>query len=235
MKNVLFWGLFPFLLPQALYVRKTAPRFAAPACATEGSVGSGRELHLLAIGDSIIAGVGADRIANALVGRTAAALAESRRNKVHWTARGGVGYNSSKVIDRLLPGIPPIPADFIIVSVGVNDITSLSTIPHWRNNLRTLLTTLCEHSPCATIAVAGIPPLHCFPLLPQPLRAIMGLRGRAFDTAGREVIGEFERCLHIPLDFAPDPDQFAADGYHPSEQSYLHLGRVVAQTLLSHP
>ena len=59
MRNLLFWGLFPFALPQAVYVRRTAPRFAPPDCAPSGRVGSGPPLKIVGIGDSIIAGVGA--------------------------------------------------------------------------------------------------------------------------------------------------------------------------------
>lgn len=233
MKNALFWGLFPLVLPQALYVRMTAPRFVAPACATEGSTGTGREFRLLAIGDSIIAGVGATQISRALAGRTAVELANSLRGRVNWVARGAAGYNSSRVVDDLLPKLPPEPVDYIVISVGVNDITGLTTIRTWRRNLRTILTALSRHSPCAAIAFAGIPPLRCFPLLPQPLRAVIGLRGSTFDTEAQRVIEEFPACRHIHLDFEPRPDQFAADGYHPSEESYQHLGLVVADALLS--
>ena len=42
-----------------------------------------------------------------------------------------------------------------------------------------------------------------------------------------------QNSLHIPLDFEPDPDKFAADGYHPSEDSYAEFGRHVAERLIA--
>lgn len=39
MRNLLFWSLVPLTLPQALYVRHTAPRFAPPACDPRGETG----------------------------------------------------------------------------------------------------------------------------------------------------------------------------------------------------
>ncbi len=232
MKNFLFWGVVPLLLPQALYVRKTAPRFAPAAGPSEGSAGYGRKMRLLAVGDSIIAGVGATMLSKALVGRTAEAIASSLDCSVSWQAHGVSGYNSAKVLEHLVPELPDVAMDYVIVSVGVNDITGLTTIRQWRENLSRLLDELRRHSPDASIAVAGMPPMHRFPLLPQPLRATFGLRSRSFDEELGTLVDTLPGIAHVPLDFEADPDQFAPDGYHPSEESYVEFGRHMADGLL---
>ena len=186
----MFWVVFPFLVPQALYVRKSAPRFAPADGPTQGSVGDGCEVRLLAVGDSIIAGVGASELSKALVGQTAAALAASRNCCVAWRALGVSGFDSNRVLEQLVPELEGGAFDYIIVSVGVNDITGLTSIRAWRRNLALLLRDLRAHSPGAVIAVAGMPPLHGFPLLPQPLRAAFGLRGKVFDDIAKKVIDE---------------------------------------------
>ncbi len=127
-KNLLFWSVFPLLIPQALYVRRTAPRFAPAAGPREGRVGAGEQRRLLAIGDSIIAGVGASELSKALVGRTAAAIASSKSCCVSWQALGASGYDSTKVLERLVPKLPGAPFDYMIVSVGVNDVTGLTSL-----------------------------------------------------------------------------------------------------------
>lgn len=232
MRNVLFWGVFPFLLPQALYVRQTAPRFAPAGGPTEGACGDGAPLRLLAVGDSIIAGVGAITLSRALVGRTADALAASLESRISWQALGVSGYTSDKVLERLLPQLPDAAFDYVIVSVGVNDITGLTTLRRWRRNLSVLLETLRSHSPNAVIALAGMPPLHNFPLLPQPLRATFGLRARSFDDVARNLITGYPNAVHVPIDFETDPSKFSPDGYHPSEESYAEFGRSMADALL---
>ena len=171
LNNLLFWFVFPFLIPQALYVRRTAPRFAPASGPAEGSAGDGKQTRMLAIGDSIVAGVGATDFSRALIGQTAAALAKSQNCSVAWQALGVSGYDSEKVLELLVPKMPGEAFDYIIVSVGVNDITGLTSIRTWRRNLSLLLNKLATHSPDAVIAVAGMPPLHGFPLLPQPMRA----------------------------------------------------------------
>jgi len=231
LSNFIFWIVFPFLVPQALYVRKTAPRFAPAHGPAEGSVGEGEQTRLLAIGDSIIAGVGASAFSKALVGQTASALATAQNACVAWQALGASGYNSKDVLERLVPKLPGVAFDYIIVSVGVNDITGLTSIRNWRRNLSLLLAKLEAHSPNAMIAVAGMPPLHGFPLLPQPLRATFGMRGRSFDEVAREVTSSCQNSRHVPLDFEPNPRKFADDGYHPSEESYTEFGRYMANEL----
>ena len=233
MKNLLFWTAFPFLIPQALYVRSTAPRFAPAGGPREGHVGDGDEIRLLAIGDSIVAGVGASELSRALVGQTARALAGSRRCRVSWRALGVSGYDSAKVLEHLVPDLPDETFDYVVISVGVNDVTGLTTTRQWRRNLSRLLRALHARYPTAKIALAGLPPLHGFPLLPQPLRAVFGLRAREFDEIAREVAIANQNAFHIPLDFEPDPEKFSPDGYHPSEESYVEFGQHMADRLLA--
>jgi lysophospholipase L1-like esterase len=231
LRNLLFWIAVPLLIPQALYVRKTAPRFAPADGPSIGTVGEGNAKKLLAVGDSIIAGVGASTLSRALVGQTATALADSQDCQVEWQALGVSGYNSAKILKQLIPQLPSDAVDYIIVSVGVNDITGLTPLFKWRRNYARLLDELRAHSPNARIAVTGMPPLHGFPLLPQPLRAVFGMRSRSFEHLARQIVAERPNVEHVPVDFNPDPEQFAGDGYHPSEESYQIFGRSMAEGL----
>ncbi len=231
MRNLLFWPAILLLAPQALYVRRTAPRFAPADGPTSGACGRGSEARLLAIGDSIVAGVGVSTLSRGLVGRTAGPLSELLAKSIHWQALGVSGYDSARVIGDLVPQLPKEQFDYVVVSVGVNDITGLKTLRSWRQNLSILLDALSAHSPDAVIAVAGMPPLHGFPLLPQPLRATLGMRARVFDGVARDVIGRRRNVVHVPLDFDPTPEQFSADGYHPSEESYIDFGRRTAEAM----
>ena len=157
MKNLLFWCAFPFLIPQALYVRRTAPRFSPAAGPTNGAVGKGRPVRLLAIGDSIVAGVGAATLDKALVGRTASELASTCDIRVTWEAIGANGYDADRILTHLMPKLSGEAYDFIVVSVGVNDVTGLTPVRRWRRSINASLDVLQQHSPSAIIAVAGLP------------------------------------------------------------------------------
>ena len=230
-RSLLFWTLFPFALPQAIRIRNNAPRFPGAGGPREGSAGKGTPLNLLAIGDSIIAGVGAGDLSKALVGQTAAQLSDRLGCRIDWTARGSIGANSNKVLHRLATRLPETDLDIIVLSVGVNDVTGLTRLSRWQRNLTDLLTVLHRHSPLAIVAVAGIPPLKGFPLLPQPLRMLFGLRGKTFDRAAWKVVSRYPWTVYVSLDFDPTPDKFSADGYHPSEASYTMFGQMMADRI----
>ena len=208
------------------------PDLQLPPGPMEGATGEGNQFQLLAIGDSIIAGVGASELSKALVGQTAEALAASLNCRISWQAIGCSGYDASDILEHLVPKLPGQAFDFVIVSVGVNDITGLTRVRTWKRNLSKLLRELNNHSPQARIAIAGSPPMHRFPLLPQPLRATFGMRARTLDKATREVIAAHQQSVHVPLDFEPGPEQFSDDGYHPSEESYVAFGQHMAECLV---
>jgi lysophospholipase L1-like esterase len=233
MRWMLFWTLFPFVILQAIKVRRNAPRVLGPAGPTSASVGSGNIVNLLAIGDSIIAGVGAPTIAEALPGQVAAELARLLGSEVSWRASGLIGATTSVVMRCLVPTQPRKPFDAIVLSVGVNDVTSLRTMRQWSTDLGCLLDELQAHSPAAVIALVGLPPLSSFPLLPQPLRAVMGIRARMFDDAGRFEVSKREKVVYVPIEIDPTPDQFSSDGFHPSLSGYKELGRQVATAIWS--
>ncbi len=233
LRELCFWGVIPFLIPQAMHVSRTAPRFAGATGSPFGVVGEGEGLTLLAIGDSIVAGVGATDFPRSLVGRTAESLSSKLGRRVDWTAHGRIGAKSADVLDELIEQVDTGSADVVLVSVGVNDITGLRTTGSWVRNLRSILARLREHSPEAVIALNGLPPLSDFPLLPQPLRAVIGLRGRTFDHAARDVIDECSGVIHVPIEFETSPEKFADDGFHPSETAYLDFADAVADAVIA--
>jgi lysophospholipase L1-like esterase len=226
-KRPLFWLSLPLLLPQGLWVKRTAQRLPPAAGPTSGAVGSGPTRRLLLVGDSIIAGVGVEQLADALPGQLARALAERHRCRVEWHAHGDNGASCADLL-RQLPSVPTIKADWILVSVGVNDVTRLTTTHAWRQRLKALLTALTIHAPNASVLLAGVPPMARFPGLPMPLRQVFGWRAGRLDAVGQQVAGSIDKVQHLPTPVPDDPAAFASDGYHPNAQACAVWARVIA-------
>jgi lysophospholipase L1-like esterase len=235
--DLLFWSALPLLAPQAFWVRQRAPRFdgaqgsptgrAEPAVAVDVSA-----RRLLGIGDSIIAGVGAREFEQGVVARAASRLAHALGAPVEWRAEGRIGADASEVIETLLPALPPEPQDVVLVSLGVNDCTGLVPLGRWKAGVLTLSHRLRSHSPKAQILFMGLPPLEGFPLLPWPLRTVLGSRAARLDEVLREAVGPLPGVFHVPVAFEPEPDKFCADGYHPNEASYDELAEGVVALIL---
>ena len=82
------------------------------------------------------------------------------------------------------------------------------------------------------MAINGLPPLGLFPLLPQPLRAVLGLRAAIFNRELAQAVAGMRGAVFVPVEFDAEPDSFADDGFHPSAVSYGLLAEHVAATIL---
>jgi lysophospholipase L1-like esterase len=227
-----FHALLPAIAWQGLRLRRTALRAPAAAGPAHGVVGRGPLLRLLGLGDSIIAGVGIDVLANALPGRTAAALARHGGREVHWRAAGASGLRARQVAELFAQQAVHERLDVVLVSVGVNDVTGIGSTRRWQRDLARLLDAIHAAHAGALLVLAGLPPMDRFPLLPQPLRAAMGIRARTFDAIARELAAARDWVLHHPTTIDPERGAFAADGFHPGPQACARWAESLAQAVL---
>ncbi len=234
LKRPLFWLSLPLLLPQGLWVKRTAQRLPPAAGPSAGVVGDGSLRRLLLIGDSIIAGVGVEQLSEALPGQLARALARKHACQVHWQALGSNGATCADLLTLLPQWQSLTPADWVFVSVGVNDVTQLTSARRWRAGLQMLLGALAEHSPQAQIMLAGVPPMGRFPGLPMPLRQAFGWRAARLDQVGQALASSLQGIVHLPTPVPEDPTAFASDGYHPNAGACRVWAEAVAASVAAH-
>ena len=231
--SALFWVSLPLLLPQGLWVKRTARRLPPAFGPRTGVVGVGETRRLLLVGDSIIDGVGVEQLVDALPGQIAAALAQRYQCCVQWQAFGDNGASCADLLRTLPAVLAAEPADWVFVSVGVNDVTRLTPRRVWRAQLARLLDALSQHSPNAAILLAGVPPMERFPALPTPLRQVVGWRAARLDDLGQRVADQSARARHLPTPVPDDPAAFASDGYHPNAAACQEWARVIANAAQS--
>jgi lysophospholipase L1-like esterase len=220
-RSLLFWPGVPLIAAQGLWLRRTAYRAAPAGGEPQGEVGvadaGAAPLRLLCLGDSIIAGVGVGQLVDALPGQFARALAAATQRPVVWRA---VGHNGATLADTLarLQADPTLLdcIDLLLLSCGVNDSTGLRRRRAFAADLHALLDLATTRAPQAQVLLAAAPPLDAFPLLPSPLRQLLGLRARQLDTLLRHAAERHVQVRHVPIPFRPSAERFAADGFHPN-------------------
>ncbi len=204
---------------QGLWLRRKAARLPGAPGPRQGVVGNGPDLHLLAIGDSIIEGVGTGHITRSLPVQFATALAERERRRVLWRVEGLSGHDIDDVLETLDTLESAVPPDRVLVSVGVNDVTGLSSTGHWRARVTELMDSFQVRWPRARVIFAGLPPMSRFPLPPQPLSFSLGLRAARLDRIAADVVSGYPRAIHVPTRIDPAEHHFCEDGFHPSAES----------------
>ncbi len=250
-QSLRFWSNLPWVLPQALRVRKTAPRFAGAQGAdfgialADGSQASMTNMdahapvvaqkRLLLFGDSVVAGVGASTHALGLSGQCASALACALGQNLAWQAVGKIGIESTQLEALLWPQVPKDQRwDWVLISIGVNDITALTRRARFTKALTGLLQQIRKRAPDAVVLFCGLPPVHGFPLLPKPLRTVFGMRARMLNQLLQQLARAHPDVVFLPVKFETRPEAFAADGFHPSEASYARFGKAAADAFLAH-
>lgn len=214
-----FWLLLPVAAVQGLWLRRTAARLPGATGTRHGWFGQGNDLWLMAIGDSIIDGVGVERIEESFAVQFASALADRSGKRVHWRLDGQSGRSIEDMLSVLEGFADPPQADIVLVSIGVNDVTGLSSMAAWRRNFDRMLVRLRELWPAARLLIAGLPAMDRFPLPPQPLRYCLGIRAAALDAEAALLVGKHPNAVHVPTRIDPRIHAFCDDGFHPSAET----------------
>jgi lysophospholipase L1-like esterase len=118
-----------------------------------------------------------------------------------------------------------------VVALGVNDVTRLVPRRTWLDRRRRLNALIRSRSGARLIVASGLPPMHRFPLLPQPLRWTLGAAARRLDAALAAL--DDPGHVHLPLAMPFAPEYVAEDGFHPSPAAYALWAEALAGAIRS--
>lgn len=232
--NTLFLATAPVLMAQGYGLRRRA--VLLPGCPPphEGLIpGAAPSLRLIVLGESTAAGVGAACHAEGLTGQIAAALAERTGRAVAWRAVARPGERARRARRELVPLLAGDRADLVVLALGVNDVLRLTPPALWLYEMAALVRAIQAQVGDAPVLIAGLPRIDHFPLLPMPLRGVLGRRAAWMDrllaTLPQRVAG-----VHYCRTQTPPPSMFAPDGFHPNAAGYAAWGAALAGYAVTH-
>ena len=230
---MIFYLAAPVLLVQGRRVRATTPRLPEASGPSAGEVrGAGPPVRVAVVGESTAAGVGVERHTQGLAGCLAREVAGRTGAAVAWSVHARGGYTAADVCRELLDGLAGRPRpDAVVVAIGVNDLLAARALARFERDVTDLVQVI--RAACGgdvPVVLSGMPPLHRFPALPQPSRAILGRRARAMDARLRRVAGRLPSVRHRPFTLPEDTRRlFAEDGFHPGPTGYRWWATALAR------
>ena len=248
----LLWGfaliLMPALLIQGWWVRKRAIRMGPAEGPSQGFlpeedhqnrtrdgvvVSNERinpPLKLLGLGDSVIAGVGLASTESTITARLADRLNQHLGRAIDWRI---IGKDGAKIIDtqRMLAATESEAFDWIVVSVGVNDVTGLTSLVKWQQGLLGLISDIRARSSNANVVFLQLPPMGRFEMIPQPLRGVLGIRAAMLRKVLIWIVEAHRGVWMIDPSRLFDPAYMAEDGYHPNELAVDGMASEICATV----
>lgn len=222
----------PVLLGQALFVRTRYVALPEPVGERSGTAGQGPALRLLIIGDSSAAGVGVATQSDALLGQVIALLGDHAT--IHYALVAQTGAKTTDVLGWL-DALPDARYDIAVTALGVNDVTKGVSLRKWLRQQTLLLDQLAARFKTEKIIISGLPPIGQFPLLPHPLRWVLGRQAARFDRHLRRLAAARSGCVALQFDIGLDASNMSEDGFHPGPAVYATWAQAIAQTILDDP
>ena len=187
-------------------------------------------LKLLGLGDSVIAGVGLASTESTITARLADRLNQHLGRAIDWRI---IGKDGAKIIDtqRMLAATESEAFDWIVVSVGVNDVTGLTSLVKWQQGLLGLISDIRVRSNNANVVFLQLPPMGRFEMIPQPLRGVLGIRAAMLRKVLIWIVEAHRGVWMIDPSRLFDPAYMAEDGYHPNELAVDGMASEICATV----
>lgn len=197
----------------------------------------GRPVELLLLGDSIAAGLGADRRKETLGARLAKGLGKRMGRPVRLRTVAIVGSESSALAGQL-DGLPAsYRPDVAVVVVGGNDVTHRVPVTECAESLSVCVQRL--RAAGAGVVVGTCPDLGLLRPVPQPLRSLGSRASRQLAAAQEDaavVAGAYAVSLARVVGpfFVTNPDEmFSLDRFHPSPLGYRRTASALLPSVLA--
>ena len=230
MANARKMAYAPVLIAQAIATRRRALKLPEAAGPRHGSVGEATQgrLRLLIAGDSSAAGVGVEHQEQAVVGHLVRTVHRRLGRSVAWSLRARSGLATRGLLE-LLQLDPPAPSDVAIVITGVNDVVGRVSAARAVAHRAALVDWLIGSGLARHVVFAPLPPIHRFPLLPEPLRRVMGDDAVRHDQALARYAATRPDVSHAEVALDLHAGVMASDGFHPGGPVYRVCGEQLGE------
>ena len=197
----------------------------------------GDPIDLLLLGDSIAAGLGADRPKHTLGAQLSRRLAKRVQRAVRLHTAAHVGSETSMLRAQLAALPAGYTADVAVIVVGGNDVTHRVRTATSRQHLAEAIGSLRERG--TEVVVGTCPDLGALTAVPQPLRTFARIASRQLAAAQRETALDLgARAVSLadvvgPFFLAHPDEMFAIDRFHPSSAGYRRTAKALLPSLLA--
>ena len=216
----------PFLVYEAKKVRKLSPKLESQSSLL--TLGQG-EKHVVLLGESTVAGVGASSASTTLAGNFSRIFGDTYQ--IETIGKKGLRVKEAFSLYLEHKKSRSKKSEGVILFLGANDCFLLTSPQVFRRELDSLIQQIQVVTDGEWIYLAAIPPVHLFPAFSEQMRSFL-YRQREYLQREMEVIAARipQVIFHqIPMDLSPE--FFSADGVHPSDLGYQKITELAIEKM----
>ncbi len=199
-----------------------------------------KEMKVLFIGESTIAGVGVKTQEEGFCGSFARQFSDLCQCNIQWQVYARSGYTIQRMRKKLLPKIVEKSFDLIVIGAGANDAFELNTPAKWRLHTIEFIRSLEDSFGLTPVVFCNMPPIKEFPAFSGLTKLIIG---NLIEILGVELADVVKNYDHVHynakiislkkwIHFVEPNSQnkkFFSDGVHPSKLTYEIWGQRMAK------
>ncbi len=197
----------------------------------------GNPLTLLVLGDSIAAGLGAERRRRTLGVQLAKRVAKAADRSVRLVCAAEVGAETWQLAVQLDSLADDVRPDVTVIVVGGNDVIHRIPVAESVRHLETVVMALRARG--SQVVVGTCPDLGALTAVPQPLRSIGRQASRRLAFAQREAVVRSDGYavglgeVVGPIFLTRPDEMFSVDRFHPSGAGYRRTARALVPCVLA--
>jgi lysophospholipase L1-like esterase len=216
----------PLLVYQAKQVRKSSPKL--PSQSSLLILGQG-ENHVLLIGESTVAGVGASAPAHTLAGNFYRLLGKSYQ--IETIGKKGLRVKDALSLYHQHRKTEATKSKGVILFLGANDCFLLTNPIAFKKEVETLIHQIQMTTSAQWIYLAAIPPVHLFPAFSKRMQSFLQVQRNYLQAELEQIAACNPKVIYqeIPMDL--QPEFFSADGVHPSDLGYQKIAELAFEKL----
>lgn len=216
----------PLLVYQAKQIRKSTPKL--PSQSSLLTLGQG-DNHILLLGESTVAGVGASSPAHSLAGNFYRLLGESYQ--IETIGKKGLRVKEALALYLQHRQDQTQKSNGVILFLGANDCFLLTSPDAFKKEVKFLIHQIQMTTSAQWIYLAAIPPVHLFPAFSKRMQAFLQLQRNYLQVELEKIAASHPTVIYqeIPMDL--QPDFFSEDGVHPSDLGYQKIAELAFEKL----
>jgi len=216
----------PFLVYEAKKVRKSSPKL--PSQSSLLTLGQG-EKHIVLLGESTVAGVGASSASHTLAGNFSRTFGESYQ--IETIGKKGLRVKEAFSLFLEHKKSSSMKSEGVILFLGANDCFLLTSPQVFKRELDSLIQQIQVATNAEWIYLAAIPPVHLFPAFSEQMRSFLYRQREYLQHEMEAIAARIPQVIfhQIPMDL--QPEFFSTDGVHPSDLGYRKIAEWAIENM----